>query len=108
MGGQLLAPCFDPVCTSHPACVGSHLSLFHLRPFEVVGHFSFVLIVSVMDFLEIRKMKPGPIKHDSQKCIVPGCHSSRRVKHEVFPKDEVQGRLRVEAVSNPHLNDLTY
>ena len=53
-------------------------------------------------------MQPRPIKHDKNKCIVPGCHSTRRAKHHVFPKDEVQGRLWVEAVSSPHLNDLTY
>ena len=53
-------------------------------------------------------MQPRPIKHDKKKCIVPGCHSTRQTKHHIFPKDEVQGRLWVEAVSNPVLNDLTY
>ena len=53
-------------------------------------------------------MLPRPIKHDKKKCIVPGCHSTRRAEYHVFPKDEVQGRLWVEAMSSPHLDDLTY
>ena len=53
-------------------------------------------------------MQALPIKHDKKKCIVPGCHSTRQVKNHMFPKDEVHGRLWVEAVSNPVLNELTY
>ena len=56
------------------------------------------------DFVRRQRRFPrAPIKHDRQKCIVPGCHSTCRAKHHVFPKDEVQGQLWVEAVPNPHL-----
>ena len=54
------------------------------------------------------KMQSPAIKHDRKKCIVPGCNSTRQVKNHVFPKDEVQGRLWVEAVSSPVFNGLTY
>ena len=108
-----MALCFNLVCTSHAACLWSHLSLFHLHQFDVISHrqsFFCVLIVTRVTFLKILKMKPAPIKHDRQKCIVPGCHSTRRSKHHVFPKDVLSSkeRLWVEAVSNPHLNDQTY
>ena len=45
---------------------------------------------------------------NKRRCIVPGCASSRHSKHHQFPKDEKQGLLWLEAVSNPLLKNLTF
>ena len=45
---------------------------------------------------------------NKRRCVVPGCASSYHVKHHQFPKNQKQGLLWLETVSNSLLENLTY